>query len=131
MSNIDDDNFAKVMFQRKKRVQPLGTTMMGVTARDFSCSADPEMLFRRISYAQKSQEQFKQNFQHGPVAHHPSSLFDESGMRKTKKSSLYEAFSPLCDIVIGYTVYVVIVISYSLGCLASARDLFNNSGQVC
>lgn len=106
MSNIVGDNFAKVKFQRKKRVKPLGATKTGVKTKDFACSADPEMLFRRISYVKKSQEQLKQNFQH-ELAPHPLSLFDESGMRKTKKSSLYEAFLPLCDIEIGDTVYVV------------------------
>lgn len=106
MSNIVGDNFAKVKFQRKNRVMPLAATVTGVTTRDFACSADPEMLFRRISYVKKSQEQFKQNFHH-ELAPHPMSLFDEYGMRKTKKSSLYEAFSPLCDTVTGDTVYVV------------------------
>ena len=64
------------------------------------------MLFRRISYTKKSQEEFKENFQH-ELAPHPLSLSDEYGMRKTKKSSLYEAFSPLCDIELGDTLYVV------------------------
>lgn len=106
MSNIVGDNFAKVKFQRNKRVMPLGAAVTGVKTREFACSADPEMLFRRISYVKKSQEQFKQNFHH-ELAPHPLSLFDEYGMRKTKKSSLYEAFSPLCDTVTGDTVYVV------------------------
>ena len=37
-----------------------------------------------------------------------SLLFDDAGMRKTKKSMMYDAFAPLSDIgIFGDTVYVI------------------------
>lgn len=107
MSNIVGNNFAKVKFGRKTRVKPMGAAMAGVRIRDVACPVDPEMLFRRISLTKKSQEQFKQYSQY-ELAPHSMSLFDESGMRKTKKSILYELFSPLSDSGIHRsTVYVI------------------------
>ena len=79
--------------------------MKSVNSKTISYSPDPELLFKRISYTKISQEEFKESFQH-ELAAHPLSLFDEYGMRTTKKSSLYEAFSPLCHIELGDTVYV-------------------------
>lgn len=94
VSHIFGNNFAKAKLQRKKKFKPIGATMTGVTTKGFAFSADPELLFRRIYFVKKSQEQFRQNFHH-ELTPHPLSLFDESGMRKTNKSSLYEAFSLL------------------------------------
>ena len=108
MSSYVGNNFASVKFERKKRIKPLGAVMSGVKIRDVVCPVDPEMLFKRISFTKKSQELFKVNFEY-ELAPYPLSLFDEVGMRKTKKSDLYNAFLPLCDseTVGGDTVYVV------------------------
>ena len=83
MSNIAGNYFVKVKFQRKKRVKPLCVIMTGLIHKEFSYLPDPEMLFRRISYAKKSQEQFKENFQH-KLPSHSLPLFDEFGMLKNQ-----------------------------------------------
>ena len=48
MSNIVGNNFAKVKFARKNRVNPIGAAMTGVKIRNVACPVEPEMLFRRI-----------------------------------------------------------------------------------
>ena len=81
--------------------------MTGVRIRDVQCPVDSKMLSKRISFTNKLQELFKLNFEYEQVSY-PKSLFDELGMRKTKKSILYEVFSPLCDSgIVGDTVYAV------------------------
>lgn len=107
MSSIVGKNFANFKLQRKKRVKLLGTVMSGVKIRDVACPVDSEMLFKRISFTKRSQEQFKDNFEY-ELAPYPLSLYDAVGMRKTMKSFLYDAFVPICDSeTIENTVYVV------------------------
>ena len=107
MANIIDSNFAAVKFQRKKRIKPLGAALSGMKITDVVCTVEPEMLFRRISFTKKSHELFKHNFDY-ELAPYPVFIFDESGMRKTKKSMMYELFSPLSDTRIDEeTLYVI------------------------
>ena len=81
--------------------------MTGMKIRDVVCTVEPEMLFRRISFTKNSHELFKLNFYY-ELAPYPMSLFAESGMRKTKKSTMYEVFSPFSDTdIVGDTVYVI------------------------
>lgn len=52
------------------------------------------MLFQRISFLKKPEEQLESYFQY-ELAPYPLSLFDEKGMRETQKSALYDAFVPI------------------------------------
>lgn len=107
MPNIVSNNFANVKFKRKKRGKPLGAVTTEERITDVACSVDPEILYTKISFTKKSQEQFKLHFEY-ELSSYPVSRCDELGMRKTKKCILYEVFALLCDSgIVGDTVYVV------------------------
>ena len=107
MSNNVGSNFAKVKFARKNRGKPIGPVMRGVKIRNVACPVEPEMLFRRISFTKNSHELFKLNFEY-ELAPYPLSLFDEIGMRQTKKSMKYKRFAPLSYTgIVGDTVFVI------------------------
>ncbi len=60
-----------------------------------------------VSFTKNSHELFKLNFEY-ELAPYPLSIFDEIGMRKTKKSVMYELFAPLSDTgIVGDTVFVI------------------------
>lgn len=54
---------------------------------------DPLLLFQRISLTNKTPAEFKCYLDY-ELSPYPLSLFDELGMRKTTKSSLYDCFEP-------------------------------------
>lgn len=98
MTQIVGNNFSEIKFQRKKRVVPLRAANSSIKIQDEIVPIDPTTLFQRISLAKKSDQHLQQYLQY-ELAPFPLSLFNESGMRKTKKSSLYEAFSPVTDVI--------------------------------
>jgi hypothetical protein len=67
----------------------------------------PDTIFRRISFLKKSKEEVKSYFEF-ELAPYPLSIFQETGMRKTKKSVFYELFSRTTEQVnLQDAVYVV------------------------
>lgn len=107
MTSIIGGNFGNVKFQRKQRVLPIVSINSGVKLGDTVIPINPTLLFQRISYAKKSSKQFEEYFQH-ELAPYPLSLFDNVGMRKTIKSALYEAFTPITEnINLNDTLYVI------------------------
>lgn len=52
----------------------------------------------QISLLKKSDEEFQKYFEF-ELAPFPLSLFDEAGLRKTRKSAFYDIFSPVTDFV--------------------------------
>ena len=63
-------------------------------------------MFKRIAFTKNSHELFKLNFFY-ELAPFPVTLFNESTLRKTKKSLMYEVFTTLCDTsILEDTVYV-------------------------
>jgi hypothetical protein len=54
----------------------------------------PDTIFRRISFLKKSKEEMKSYFELAP---YPLSILEETGMGKTKKSVLYDFFSPTTE----------------------------------
>ena len=105
--NIVGSNFATVKFQKKKKVKLLGLAVTRMKVKNVLCAVEPEILFRKISFTKNLYELFKLNFVH-ELALYPVSLFDESRLRKTKKSMMYEVFASLSDTrIVEDTVYVI------------------------
>ncbi|CAH1155651.1 unnamed protein product [Phaedon cochleariae] len=92
MAAIVGGNFGDVKFQRKKRVIPLRAVNSSLNIQNEVVPVDPSLIFQRITIAKKTEQDLQQYF-HFELAPYPLSLFDEIGMRKTKKSSLYNMFS--------------------------------------
>ena len=88
------DNFHDVKYSRAARVLSLKTVNTYVTVHDVIVPVDPLLLFQRFSIIKRSDDDLREclNFELVP---YPVALFDENGMRKTKKSSLFDIFNPI------------------------------------
>lgn len=94
MENIIGSSFKELKFQRKNRVMPLRGVNCAVKINDEQVPVNSDTIFRRIPFHMKSQEQLKSYFAF-ELAPYPLSLFDDCGMRKTRKSDLYNFFTPV------------------------------------
>lgn len=94
MKAIDGKNFNEIKQSRKDKVIPLLGVNSKLKIGEKTITVDPLLLFQRISVMKKSDEelQFYLKFELAP---YPLSLFDDSGMRKTAKASLYSLFETL------------------------------------
>lgn len=106
MSNIIGSNFGQVKFQRKNRVTPLRGFASKVKIHEEEIPVSPDIIFRRISYIKKSDEEFKKYFEF-ELAPYPLSIFDEKGMRKTKKLVFYDLFNPVTDVNFENAFYLI------------------------
>lgn len=100
-------NFGEISFSRKKRVLSLSAVTSSLKIADTVVPVDPMLLFQRIAFTKESQDQFQDFFAY-ELAPYPVSLFDESGMRKSKKSAFYDLFIPTDDNVTSGDVRYVI-----------------------
>lgn len=87
-------NYHDVSYSRKNRVLPLSTVNSSIKIQGSKVPIEPETIFRRICFTKKNQEELKSFFTY-ELAPYPLSLFDENGMRKNKKSILYELCTPV------------------------------------
>lgn len=94
ITNRPGINFKNVKFQRKNRVIPLKVVNSKITVHDKVVPVSPDTIFRRIHFLKKSDKEIESYFQY-ELAPYPLSLFDETGMRKTRKSVLYDLFEPV------------------------------------
>lgn len=85
---------------------PLRGFTSKLTIHDEEIPVSPDVIFRRISYIKKSDEEFKKFFEF-ELAPYPLALFDEKGMRKTRKSVFYDLFFPVTDYNFDNAVYVI------------------------
>lgn len=96
LSLIDDmigQNFGTIKMSRKARVQPISKINASVKIDNETISIEPLLLFQRISLVKKSDEELQCYFDY-ELAPYPLSLFNNTEMRKTTKSTLYECFQP-------------------------------------
>lgn len=94
MTKSNGNNFEEISYSRKDRVLPLAAVNTSIKVEDTSVPVEPEMMFRRIAFAKKSQDELK-NYLKYELAPFPLPLFDVNGMRKCKKSAFYDLFKPL------------------------------------
>jgi hypothetical protein len=99
ISSIVDKNFQSVKFKRSNRVKPLASMKRSIIVRNQSLTVNPNTLFQRMCVAKQSDEQLEDflTYELSPL---PLALFDEGGLRKGTKSSLYKAFKPEPDLTI-------------------------------
>lgn len=88
IKKIIGSNFKDVKFKRVDKVHPLATVNSAIKIHDAIVPVDPMLLFQRIIIAKKDDEELV-NYLEYELAPYPLSLFNETGMRKTKKSALY------------------------------------------
>ena len=84
-------NFEDLKLKRKEKVIPLATIQSGCKINDVVTHVDTTLLYQRIIRCVESEEDFSECFKY-ELSPMPPSLFDEMGMRKSNKSTLYGAF---------------------------------------
>ncbi|CAG9764574.1 unnamed protein product [Ceutorhynchus assimilis] len=95
LESIIGSNFGQVKFSRKKRVLPMRGFTSSVKLHDEVVPVDLYTIFRRISFHKKTEYELKNYFTY-ELAPYPPSLFDEQGMmRKSRKSVFYDLFNPV------------------------------------
>lgn len=93
MKNMFGQNFNNIKLKRSDKVLPLLTANSCVKVHNTKIFIDPLLLFQRISIIKKFDKQLRDYLQY-ELAPYLLALFDEMGMRKTKKSSLFVSFEP-------------------------------------
>ncbi|CAG9772311.1 unnamed protein product [Ceutorhynchus assimilis] len=108
LESIIGSNFGQVKFSRKKRVLPMRGFTSSVKLHDEVVPVDLYTIFRRISFHKKTEYELKNYFTY-ELAPYPPSLFDEQGMmRKSRKSVFYDLFNPVeTPSNIGSALYVI------------------------
>lgn len=87
MVNITDLKFNEITLKRADKVLPLSAINKLVKINDCKVSADPLLLFQRITVTKQFESNLEGYLQY-ELSPYPMSLFDSNGMRKTTKSRL-------------------------------------------
>jgi hypothetical protein len=107
ISRIINSGFQSVKFRRNERMQPLAVMSSAVKVGEVKIPINPTTLFQRITITKQS-DQEQEKYLTYELSPYPMSLFEEFGMRKTSKSSLYKALTSLqLDIPFESCVYVI------------------------
>lgn len=93
MEKIVGTPFSEVKLTRKDCALPLSSVTSSIKIQGEPVVIDPLLIFQRISISKQTDEDLKQYLQY-ELAPFPLALFDEAGMRKTKKAVLYNILKP-------------------------------------
>ncbi|XP_065664106.1 uncharacterized protein LOC136085968 [Hydra vulgaris] len=80
-----------IKLKRADKVLPLLTMSSTIKVHDEKVTVDPVLLFQRMSISKTFEDEIEKFFEH-ETAPYPLSMFDETGMRKTQKSAIYNCF---------------------------------------
>jgi len=84
MDSIVGKHFSDVSLKRTSRVLTLASLNSSIKVNGEVTPIDPLLLFQRISFIKKSDEELKEYLKY-ELAPYPLSIFNELGMRKSKK----------------------------------------------
>ncbi|GBM60995.1 hypothetical protein AVEN_264338-1 [Araneus ventricosus] len=91
ISKIIGNGFYTVKFKRNDRIKSLSVMNPGIQIEDDIVSINSLLIFQRMCIAKESEKEFEKFFTY-ELAPFPLSLFNDDGMRKCVKSSMYQAF---------------------------------------
>ncbi|KAH9633048.1 hypothetical protein HF086_000408 [Spodoptera exigua] len=90
----DGTTYGQMKYSRKQKVKSLATASSAVNVQDVIVPIEPDLIFKRISFVKKTQDELKEFLKY-ELSPYPMSLFDKNGMRKSAKSVLYDMFKPV------------------------------------
>ena len=93
MMKITGLNFNEIKFKRAIKVLPLSVVNKSVKINDCKVCVDPLLLFQRITVTKQFESNLEGYLQY-ELSPYPTSLFDNNGMRKTTKATLYDNMTP-------------------------------------
>lgn len=94
MKKITGLSFNEIKLKRSEKVMPLSGVNKSVKINDCKVAVDPLLLFQRITVSKQIESNLEEYLQY-KLSPYPTALFDNDGMRKTTKSSLYDNMSPI------------------------------------
>jgi hypothetical protein len=97
VSNLIGKNFHDVKLKRSARVLPLATAISCVKVNNTAIPVNTRQLFNRIIGVIKSNEHLSEYLQY-ELSPRPLSLFDDFGLRKTRKSTFFDVLEPLGEV---------------------------------
>ena len=107
ISKIIGSDFYTVKFKRNDRIKSLGVMNTAIRIEEDIVPINPLLIFQRMCIAKESEQELEK-FLTYELAPFPLSLFNDEGMRKCVKSSMYKAFKVHSgDINFGDTMYVI------------------------
>lgn len=92
MAEVVGKCFSDVKLSRKNKALPLACVNCSIKINNDVSLVDPHLLFKRIAIAKQTSEDLIMYLEY-ELAPFPLALFNEVGMRKTKKSALYDLFT--------------------------------------
>ena len=96
VQSIIGKNFGELKYSKESKVINL-QSMNSVKIRNEEIVINPVLIFQRIAVPMEGMTGLKQYFAY-ELAPYPLSIIDNSIMRKTQKSKLYDNFKPLTNI---------------------------------
>lgn len=96
VKEITNNTFGEVTFKRKNKVLTLASVSSSVKVDKKRVDVDPLTIFQRMCITKQSDKELEEHFKF-ELAPYPMSLFNEDGMCKGTKSTLYAAFTPLLE----------------------------------
>lgn len=84
-------NFKDIKMTIKDTTKSLLSMSSKIKVNNTAVAVDPNLIFQRLCFLRKSNDELRQYFNY-ELAPYPLSLFDNAGMRKTTKSTLYDIF---------------------------------------
>lgn len=97
MDSMVGKHFSDVSLKRSNCVLTLASFInSSIKVNGEVTPIDPLILFQRISFTKKSDEELKEYLKY-ELAPYPLSIFNELGMRKSQKSFMYKMFKPVIN----------------------------------
>ena len=93
MSKMTGETF-NIKLKRADKVLPLLTMSSTIKVHDEKVPLGPVLLFQHISISKTFEDEIEKFFEY-ELAPYPLSMFDETGMRKTQKSAIYNCFESM------------------------------------
>ena len=107
IDQMEDKIYKDLSLKRKDRILSLAAVNSSIKVNNQVIVVDPLVLFTRMLAAKKNDDDLVDYFTY-ELSPHPMAIFTEHGMRKNKKSSLYDVFTTLHENVLSSNdVYVV------------------------
>ncbi|GBM02149.1 hypothetical protein AVEN_1094-1 [Araneus ventricosus] len=91
ISKIIGSDFYTVKFKRNYRIKSLGVMNAGIRIEGDIAPINPLLIFQRMNIAKEPEKKLEKFFTY-ELAPFPLPLFNDDGMRKCVKSSVYKAF---------------------------------------
>lgn len=106
MNEIIGKNFGTVKLHRKNKILSLKAVNSSIKINNNTEIIDPTLIFQRLSSIIESKNDMKKFLMY-ELAPYPVSLFDDEGMRKTRKSAFYDNFNSISELPPQNIFYVV------------------------